>query len=568
MKKQILTAGITMSMTAALMGCAGNFADLAGKEVPRTPPEDAEAGGDVTAPEGSSEKNTAYNILFITADQEHYFDEAPAGTNWKARALLAEMGTTFEKHYACSNMSTSSRSVMFTGMHIPQTGMIDNTDFAFQGAMDDSLTTVGDMMRDAGYYSALKGKWHLGDASILNDEARLTDLDDYGYSDWGGKDYIGSLHEGHEIDPVVVSETVEWLNTTGSKLNGEGKPFFLQVNMINPHDIMDYDNTGYESPNMELGGKPDDPLYDTAYDVPVPSSWNFDLSAEDVPDAMRIYQKHWGLYTGVIKDPDLWQDYQNYYFNCIQDSDNNLMELLDYLKENKMMENTVIVFTADHGEMHGSHAVKGKGGFLYENNIHVPLIIVHPDYEGGRRISSVTSHIDLAPTIVDLADIPDEKKKEITAGLPGHSLLPLINGSQEKVRDASLFCFEMLSFTAIDFGNDEEGNVTRTLNLDSRGMVRGITTDRYKFVRYFSPLDFNIPQTPEDLFEHNDVQLFDLEADPEELHNLAADPETNKELILEMNELLNETIKQEIGEDSGAEVKKALKVLQELNQGS
>jgi arylsulfatase len=66
----------------------------------------------------------------VTVDQEHYFSEYPEGTSFKARQLLEELGTTFEKHYACSNMSTSSRSVMFTGTHIPDTGMIDNTDFA------------------------------------------------------------------------------------------------------------------------------------------------------------------------------------------------------------------------------------------------------------------------------------------------------------------------------------------------------------------------------------------------------------------------------------------------------
>ena len=128
MKKQFLTVGITMSMTASLMGCAGNSADSAETQrpaaaKPESPSVDAAAPGAVTASEGNSDVNTAYNILFITTDQEHYFAEDPAGTNWKARALLAEMGTTFEKHYACSNMSTSSRSVMFTGKHIIDTGI-------------------------------------------------------------------------------------------------------------------------------------------------------------------------------------------------------------------------------------------------------------------------------------------------------------------------------------------------------------------------------------------------------------------------------------------------------------
>ena len=99
-------------------------------------------------------------------------------------------------------------------------------------------------------------------------------------------------------------------------------------------------------------------------------------------------------------------------------------------------------------------------------------------------------------------------------------------------------------------------------------MVRGITTERYKFVRYFSPVDFNTPTTLEELFAHNDVQLFDLAADPDEMVNLAADPDANAELILRMNDLLNETIRQEIGADDGMHVKMVLKALQERNQAA
>lgn len=517
-------------------------------------------------PASAEQKDNGYNVLFITVDQEHFFSEYPAGTNYKARQLLAEMGTTFEKHYACSNMSTSSRSVMFTGTHIPDTGMIDNTDFAWQGAMDDTLTTVGDMMREAGYYTALKGKWHLGDASILHEGAELTDLESYGYADWGGTDYIGSVKEGNEMDPVIVSETLEWLDTTGKQLNEEGRPFFLNVNLVNPHDIMNYDITGYQSPFMKLSDRPEDALYDAVYDEPIPATWNFDFTASDVPDALRIFQGHWGLFAGVIKDENIWKDYQNYYLNCIQDSDNNLMQILDYLEQNGLFENTVVVFTADHGEMHGSHGLKGKGGFLYENNIHVPLIIVHPAYAGGRTVSAVTSHVDLAPTLVDCANISDEEKAAITAGLPGKSLLPLMAGSQESVRDASLFCYEMLSMTALQFGKDAEGNTTYSFDVTARGMVRGIVTEQYKFVRYFSPVGFNKPATIKELFEKNDVQLFDLKADPDEMVNLAAEPEANAELIIQLNDLLNRTIRQEIGQDDGLHVMKVLKALQNRNQ--
>ena len=518
------------------------------------------------APETDTMQN-GYNVLLITVDQEHYFPENPAGTAWKARQLLAELGTTFEKHYSCSNMSTSSRSVMFTGTHITDTNMIDNTDFAWQGAMDDSITTMGDMMREAGYYTALKGKWHLGDASILHEGAQLTDLESYGYADWGGADSIGKVREGNTQDPMIVSETLEWLENTGARLNKEGTPFFLNVNLVNPHDIMNYDITGYQSPFMQLGEKPEDPLYETTYDVPIPSTWNFDFSASDVPDALRIYQAHWGLFAGIIRDEAVWKDYQDYYFNCIQDSDNHLMVILDYLRDHGLMDNTVIIFTADHGEMHGSHGMKGKGGFLYENNVHVPMIIVHPDYEGGKTVSALTSHVDLAPTVVDLTNLPAERKAEITANLPGKSLLPLMNGSAEKVRDAALFCFEMLSMTALQFGRDAEENITYSFDPQARGMVRGIVTDRYKFVRYFSPVGFNTPATLDELYEKNDVQLFDLAADPDEMINLAADREHNAELILQMNDLLNRTIAEGIGADDGMYVKKVLNALREKSAG-
>ena len=149
------------------------------------------------------------------------------------------------------------------------------------------------------------------------------------------------------------------------------------------------------------------------------------------------------------------------------------MELLAYLTNSGMLDNTIIVFTSDHGEMHGSHGLKGKGGFLYENNIHVPLYIVHPDYEGGKAVSAITSHMDLAPTFVDLANVPDEQKENICGDLTGNSLLDLMNGTENSVRDGSLFCFEMLFFTAMQINVDESGNEAVSFDTSVRGMVRG-----------------------------------------------------------------------------------------------
>ncbi len=529
-----------------------------------------------------------YNVLFVVTDQEHFFSQYPSGSNYQARKFLAENGITFEKHYACSNMSTSSRSTMFTGKHIPDTGMIDNCDFPWQPVMSSDIRTIGDIMRSAGYYSAIKGKWHLGGTGDITgtQEQTVTNLEDYGFSDWGGKDYIGALHQGNEIDPLIVKDAVEWLENKGKNLNAEGKPFFLMVTMINPHDIMDYDITGYKAPNLHLGTAPNTDVYKTKYDATIPSTDNFDLTNTELPEGIRLYDNNWGSFAGSFGQNDsgttasgeylntvetLWKDYKNYYFNCIQDSDNNLMTLINSLKDNNLLENTIIVFTSDHGEMHGSHGLKGKGGFVYENNIHVPLIIVHPDHDGGKKIDAVTSHIDLAPTFADIGGTLSSEK------LAGKSLLPLVVGDTTSVRDCALFCYEMPSMSvAINYDKNDKKSVTKSYvagfmrilkkekpeGVMDRGMIRGIiTNDGYKFVRYFAPYDFNTPTTSNDLFANNDVQLFNIKEDPEELTNLAdsAHREANIELIMRLNGIMNEMIKQEIVNENCEHVLKPLR---------
>ena len=244
------------------------------------------------------------------------------------------------------------------------------------------------------------------------------------------------------------------------------------------------------------------------------------------------------------------------------------MEILSCLMDNGMLKNTIIVFTSDHGEMHGSHGLKGKGGFVYENCIHVPLCIVHPEYEGGRRISAVTSHLDLAPTLVDMTGLPEAQKERLCQGLPDSSLMDLMDGSRQTVREGALFCYESLLMSAVLVDVAPDKSMSYQIDLTNRGMVRGLITEDYKFVRYFSPLEFNTPQTLEELYALNDVQLFDLRRDPQELNNLAADPEANGELILELNAQLNRLIEAEIGRDDGQVVAAVLQAFQAGKSGT
>ena len=547
-EKKVLATLMAATSAISMVSCAAEKTETA-------PAAAVEAVQDQARFEITPEKNGDgnYNILFVTTDQEHYFSEYPEGTEYEARKLLEEMGTTFEKHYACSNMSTSSRSVIYTGTHITDTEMLDNTDFPWQGELSADQTTIGDRLQEAGLYTAYKGKWHMANTSVLMPTEHVSiDLEQYGFYDWNSdRDYIGEVQEGYRIDPVIIADSVEWLKTTGTELNKNDQSFFLAVNLINPHDVMNLvTDDDFVPKTMDQAEAPENKVYERTYGLPLPSTWDQDLAADGAGTGAIAYQRNWFNNMGGI-DNHNFEKLQDYYYNCIQDSDNNLMDLLTELDNLHMLDNTIIVFTSDHGEMQGAHSLKGKGGFVYDYNLHVPMVIYHPDYEGGRSIDAVTSHMDLAPTFIDMTFISDEKKAEIAEGLTGGSMMDLMDGSAESIRDGALFCYEMLSM-AMQIGQNADG--TPSISVDNRSFVRAIITEDYKFARYFSPLGFNTPETMEDLFNNNDVELYDLKNDPDEVNNLARDPEKYAELIMQLNAQLNDLIAKEVGVDDGSEM--------------
>ena len=112
--------------------------------------------------------------------------------------------------------------------------------------------------------------------------------------------------------------------------------------------------------------------------------------------------------------------FNDYYLNTIRDADTDLQQLLDGMDQLDLWKDTVVIFTADHGEMAGDHGgIRGKGPFAYEGNAHVPLIIVHPDYPRGISSNVLTSHLDLMPSLPGLAGVPDIQRREAVKGLPG-----------------------------------------------------------------------------------------------------------------------------------------------------
>jgi arylsulfatase len=538
-------------------------------------------------PAASGGAGSHYNILFILTDQERFFrpGELPGDYRLPAHERLARTGTVFENHQINSCVCTSSRSVLYTGQHIQQTKMFDNTNFPWIDSMSTEIPTVGDILRDAGYYTAYKGKWHLTkDFETVNTLAApekifTREMEEYGFSDYFGiGDIIAHTNGGYLHDGITSAMGVSWLRDRGKKLAAQGKPWFLAVNLVNPHDIMflDTDLPGekVQARNIlsHVAPAPDDALYARQWEFDLPSSYAQALDAPGRPPAhAEFLRSHDGLTGHIANEDRRWRYRHNYYLNCLRDADRSINPLLDELDALGLTENTIVVLTADHGDLDGAHRLHAKGATAYREQNNVPLIVSHPAHAGGTRCKAVTSHLDLAPTLLALTNASPEKKAAIGKALPGKDFSALLaapgGAAHDAVRDGALYCYNMLAYVDGEFVQNaatmmqapdgrarfQEATKSGALRPDlrKRGAIRSVYDGRYRFTRYFSPRQHNRPGSLEELFAANDVELFDLQNDPQEMHNLAQDRVRSAEIIEAMNIKLNGLIDREVGEDVG-----------------
>jgi len=505
------------------------------------------------------------NVLLILTDEERYALPHPDGFVLPARERLQERGVTFDRYYVASAQCSSSRSVIYTGQHMPLTEIYDNDAMPYIRPLDPALGTLGTMMRQAGYYCSYQGKWHLSRAYKDPADPRPTTdaLEPYGFSefnDWGDLD--GGAWAGLKLDPVIAGQAVKWLRNRAPVVAAE-QPWFLAVNFVNPHDVMSYDYGGRRvtapPPNlaeaMVVRPPADIPLYRKVWDVDLPASVADDLSG--AAPAVREYAAAMETMFGPVPDEAAWRLGLSFYLNCTRDVDRGIEVVLDALVASGQADRTVVVFSSDHGEMAGSHGLRQKGNLVYDENFHVPLVVSHPDLPGGGRTDALGSAVDLAPTLLDIAGVDEAGRAERFPALRGRSLLPALSG--RPVRDAVLSAVEIV--TPLDNGywrslgaDDGPQRVQEgTLRPDwsKRGFLRGYTDRRYTFGRYFSPLEPNRPRTVERLLADNDVVLYDRESDPAEQTNLALDP-AQRDLVADLSARLEALIDEEIGPDTHA----------------
>ncbi|MCF6390436.1 sulfatase-like hydrolase/transferase [Mycobacterium sp. MBM] len=536
-----------------------------------------------TTPKAGLPSAAKHNILFVFTDQERYVEEWPSGMSLPGRDRLRTDGVTFTNHYCPAVMCTSSRAVILTGLQTPDNGMFENVDMPYVNSMNPDIPTAGDMLRKAGYYTAYKGKWHLNSAFETEQPDRLftKEMEAYGFSDyvWPG-DVLTHTLGGYHYDNMIGGSAVSWLRDQGRALADENKPWALFVSLVNPHDIM-YFNTDAPGQSVQDNGRllmeaaraPDNELYSKTWDAALPKSLNQPMDEPGRPTAHGEYLKAWGYALGTIPpEEERWRRFSDFYLNSIRSVDQQLALLLDELDNLKLTDNTIVVFTSDHGEMGGAHGLRGKGPFAYQEAIHLPLHIMHPDVTGGQDVSALTGHIDLAPSLLAFAGVKAGNEGEVAGrDLPGRDFSAALgnprSADEHTVREALLFTYSGLATNdseairivadAKAAGKDPKQAMAEAgyrPDLSKRGSLRTMFDGRYKFTRYFAPTQRNLPQTLDELYKFNDVELFDLQEDPGEMTNLAAKKGDNADMVMASSMKLEAIIKHEIGVDDGREM--------------
>ena len=520
-----------------------------------------------------------FNILLVLSDQEQYALRPAEGYLLPARQKIARRGITFRSHYVAAAMCSPSRAALLTGQPPQRNGVFDQMEYPYVPDLRTDLPNMGSVMKGLGYETAYFGKFEMNRALLETEDTvnYSTALRPYGFDTFGvGGDVNSAPDSGYKNDALTAGEAVTWLRTRDVTPGEARRPFFLVVSFLNPHDIM-YANANLPGEDVqrglahtELTSPPDNTLYAPSWPFALPASLAEALDAPGMPAALAEYQKGWSGGLGFIPTDrrDMWRRFYDYYLNMIHDNDAKLAEVVTALDEMDLWRDTIVIVTADHGEMGGAHGgLRGKGPFAYEQNAHVPFVLVHPDLPSGTT-DLLTSHLDVLPTMVAFSGAPEAQRRKAVAGLPGKDFSAALAsrgaGREHDVRAGVLFnyvapltvdagfCERALAGGGGVVGRAATDLATLKPHLGKRGFLAFAYDGRYKLARYYAPDDFNTPQTLDELFAHNDVQLFDLQQDPDETRNLALDRDANREVLERMNGLLNELMAREVGRNDGA----------------
>jgi len=406
------------------------------------------------------------NVLFIMTDQQSYKMMSCMGNKWLNTPnmdKIASMGYRFEKTYCANPVCMPSRFSLLTGHYSSEVGVKENTS-AFDYLKVKSIVAdgaLGTIFRKAGYETLYSGKTHLYGTK---------DVSEYGFKINNTDPYDG---------PAIYAEKV--LSDIG-KTKPE-KPFFLFLSFINPHDICYKAGMDKRYPS----NLPEANVRETARILAYQKTLSREIYQKQIPPRATNPTPINGEQPDMVSMdifPRTWNndqlDLYNWMYHRLTESvDTQIGRVLIALKDAGLEENTIIVFTSDHGDMNGSHGLILKN-VLFEEAQRVPLIIAGKGIKRNiaDKTTLVCNGLDFLPTICDLVGI------EAPNGLPGISLKPFLTGVGQK--------------------SERKYIVTEDYNGNQ------ITDGRYKYTIY------ELPGNPE--------ILTDLQTNPGETINYAKDP--------------------------------------------
>lgn len=432
---------------------------------------------------------------------------------------LAEGGMRFDNAFVSNSICKPSRAVFLSGMHSHKNGVLTNSD-----SISVNLQTFPKMLKDAGYQTAMIGKWHL-----------VTEPQGFDYYEvlYGQGPYYNptlktpegdTSYEGHTSE-IITNSTLSWLK----QQRGGDKPFMLIYNHKAPHrNWLPGPNHLYDYKGRDLP-EPASLFYDYSglttaareqnMEIGSTLTWGWDLKFQNHPETgeplrgweqviernnltekqRKIIEEAYAEENRELsqkissmseKDRLRWR-YQRYvkdYLRVIRGLDDGVGRVMAYLERENLMENTVVIYAGDQGFFLGENGWFDKR-WIYEESMRMPLIVHWPVGIKSESVNEyLVQNLDLAPTLLDLAEI------DIPEHMQGRSLLPLLKGEKPSEWREGLYYHYYE-------GPPKVHKVARHY---------GLRTDRYTLAHFY---------------ENEEWELFDLKEDPEQLQSVYDDPD-------------------------------------------
>jgi arylsulfatase A-like enzyme len=428
---------------------------------------------------------------------------------------LAADGMRFDRACVTNSLCAPSRSTVLTGTYSHINGVRGNSEATNAiERLDRSLPTFPQLLRDAGYTTAIVGKWHLADPPVGFDYACVLP----GQGLYFDPEFIenGTRRKipGYATD-IATDLALDWLQRRDA-----ARPFCLLLQ--------------HKAPHRPFLPPPRHADRHARQEIPFPSTFEDDYATRAVAAEaadMRIEESLAGDYPELPKNLSaaekkrwIYQRFVKDYYGAIAGVDDSVGRVLGYLEENQLLGNTVVIYTSDNGFFVGDHGWYDKR-YMYEPSLRVPLIIRAP---GGARgqTDALTVNIDVAPTLLDYAGVSAPRVMQ------GRSLRALVEGRKPADWRSSIYYAYYENSWALLVGRGREVLTDPSfqyLTPHRVGPHRGVRTATHKLIEYYSdPIYW---------------ELFDLTRDPQELRNLYGTPGTERltaELKAELSRLRKE----------------------------